>query len=478
MSNIVVRFPADDPRLHTHIGSRCEGTISVRDCQAGYALFGPYIALLAGRYEARIRFAEGKNVRGDVVLDVCIERGARQVAVSALSTPSAESGQQSMSLEFVLGEAATDCEVRLWCARGAECSVAALELTYFDQSAAAVEQDSTDVRSPNGEPSGSYPLIPNFQPNVLLDVGAVAGREDPVESSRAEWTVGTLVGQALDASGATSIRAMTWRGSGFSLGPPAGPYRRPTLFGEQQNAIMEIFLPPGEWSLLFVQHDWSGEACVHDASSVRLVDLYGEVDRTSVLRLSVSSAGVHRPIVIEATGCRNPMSHGTQVWFLGAEGSVGRFCPERGRPISETCRLIDGIHGTFLTLRTDIGVSDSLAEHGVWEPKSVKVFQTLVRPGEMVVDVGANIGHHSLVLSNLVGSSGRVLAFEPQMQMYNLLNANIIINNRQNILPFRVALGEMEGVLAMYPISYDDFQPFGSLGVVAPEDANMIGELV
>jgi len=51
------------------------------------------------------------------------------------------------------------------------------------------------------------------------------------------------------------------------------------------------------------------------------------------------------------------------------------------------------------------------------------------------------------------------------MQMFNLLNANLVLNRCRNVLPFKAAVGERASKLRMAPISYDDFQPFGSLGI-------------
>src|ERR1035437_4240958 len=61
----------------------------------------------------------------------------------------------------------------------------------------------------------------------------------------------------------------------------------------------------------------------------------------------------------------------------------------------------------------DVGVSDNLRMEGAWEPEMTDEFKRLVRPGMTVLDVGANIGYHTVLASRLVGPKGRVLAFEP-----------------------------------------------------------------
>ena len=131
-----------------------------------------------------------------------------------------------------------------------------------------------------------------------------------------------------------------------------------------------------------------------------------------------------------------------------------------------------------LALRTDSGVAEELASTGVWEQGQVDLFSRLVCPGETALDIGANIGHHTVALSKMVGEAGKVIAFEPQMQMFNLLNANIVLNRCQNVLPYKLAVGSSPASLKMGAISYDDFLPFGSLGIQREPTPTSQGESV
>ena len=76
-------------------------------------------------------------------------------------------------------------------------------------------------------------------------------------------------------------------------------------------------------------------------------------------------------------------------------------------------------------------------------------------PGHTVVDVGANIGHHSVVLSRLVGAAGRVLAFEPQPFVHRVLESNLLINSCTNAQALRLALGARPGTAVMNPMDYE-----------------------
>lgn len=65
---------------------------------------------------------------------------------------------------------------------------------------------------------------------------------------------------------------------------------------------------------------------------------------------------------------------------------------------------------------------------GVLEPGLTRRFRETLRPGMVVVDVGANIGMYTLIAARLIGSSGRVISFEPTPRTFAILKDNIQIN--------------------------------------------------
>lgn len=67
--------------------------------------------------------------------------------------------------------------------------------------------------------------------------------------------------------------------------------------------------------------------------------------------------------------------------------------------------------------------------------------QSLCGPGDVVADVGANIGSYTLPLAARVGRRGAVYAFEPFRKLFQLLNANVAANGLGNVHTFQVALG-------------------------------------
>lgn len=64
--------------------------------------------------------------------------------------------------------------------------------------------------------------------------------------------------------------------------------------------------------------------------------------------------------------------------------------------------------------------------------KEYQVIGGLIGEGDTVVDIGANVGHYTLLFSRLVGASGRVVAFEPIPTTFDLLASNVVSAGRDN----------------------------------------------
>lgn len=65
---------------------------------------------------------------------------------------------------------------------------------------------------------------------------------------------------------------------------------------------------------------------------------------------------------------------------------------------------------------------------GLWESHATGWLQGVLRPGQTVVDVGANIGYFTLLAAQSVGSEGRVVAVEAHPETYELLRRNVVMN--------------------------------------------------
>jgi FkbM family methyltransferase len=98
----------------------------------------------------------------------------------------------------------------------------------------------------------------------------------------------------------------------------------------------------------------------------------------------------------------------------------------------------------------DAIVSRVIARDGIWEPLETKVFRSHVGPGDVVVDVGANLGYYTLLAARLVGAEGHVYAFEPDPESFALLERNVELNGYENVTAVPLALGKAPGKLPLY----------------------------
>jgi len=88
---------------------------------------------------------------------------------------------------------------------------------------------------------------------------------------------------------------------------------------------------------------------------------------------------------------------------------------------------------------------------GTYERDTVRALQDILLPGMTLVDLGAHLGYFSLIAATCVGPSGRVYAFEPQPEIYDLLVTNIEVNDLQSIIrPARKAVSNTAGTLPLF----------------------------
>jgi len=106
---------------------------------------------------------------------------------------------------------------------------------------------------------------------------------------------------------------------------------------------------------------------------------------------------------------------------------------------------IDG-HKMFL----DSFDSLRLSINGVYEKESTEIVKRIIEKGDIVVDVGANIGYYTLLFAKLVGPNGKVYAFEPEPKNFNILKKNIKINGYNNVKLVQKAVSSITGKTKLY----------------------------
>lgn len=109
------------------------------------------------------------------------------------------------------------------------------------------------------------------------------------------------------------------------------------------------------------------------------------------------------------------------------------------------------------------GIDLSIYLLGGFELRLLRLYRTLVHHGDVVLDIGANIGAHTLPLGHLVGKTGRVVAFEPTQFAFQKLQRNLALNPElvDRTVCEQIMLGEMadiavpEGVYSSWPLTGD-----------------------
>ena len=84
------------------------------------------------------------------------------------------------------------------------------------------------------------------------------------------------------------------------------------------------------------------------------------------------------------------------------------------------------------------------------EPWTVAWLERTVRPGDVLWDVGANVGAYSLIAASLGREAARVVAVEPAFASFAALCDNVLLNGfERTIVPLPVLLGEHTGLEAL-----------------------------
>jgi FkbM family methyltransferase len=98
--------------------------------------------------------------------------------------------------------------------------------------------------------------------------------------------------------------------------------------------------------------------------------------------------------------------------------------------------------GSKLVGNTREGLQRDICYFGVWEPHLTCWIQRRLAPGDVFVDVGANVGYFSLLAAGLVANTGKVVAIEASPSNYALLCRNLERNQLQNVRAVNAAASD------------------------------------
>jgi len=129
-----------------------------------------------------------------------------------------------------------------------------------------------------------------------------------------------------------------------------------------------------------------------------------------------------------------------------------------GRIAVKKCR-----HGLFMYNQHDQFIGRGLALYGEWCEAELEGLLQIVRPGDIVLDIGANIGTHTVPLARKVATNGAVFAFEPQRVVFQILCGNVALNGLPNVQCLQNAVGAKRGTIGVPALNQDIDQNFGGL---------------
>jgi FkbM family methyltransferase len=95
-------------------------------------------------------------------------------------------------------------------------------------------------------------------------------------------------------------------------------------------------------------------------------------------------------------------------------------------------------------------IQRSILNFGVWEPNISYWIGRILRPGDVCIDVGANIGYDTLLASSIVGAAGKVVAIEAAPRIFGLLEHNVRVNRASNVRLVNAAVSDRRQTLTLY----------------------------
>jgi FkbM family methyltransferase len=145
--------------------------------------------------------------------------------------------------------------------------------------------------------------------------------------------------------------------------------------------------------------------------------------------------------------------------------------PEKFRGGPDLCLVRDGM--AFIT-QPSVPLGWHVAMFGTYEPGLRAILGALLGPGAVAMDVGANVGWHTLLMAKRVGDQGRVLAVEANPSVRARLADNVSINGFAHVDIVPCALAAREGQVEFYGPAEDDADS-GNGHVVSEADQSREG---
>lgn len=129
---------------------------------------------------------------------------------------------------------------------------------------------------------------------------------------------------------------------------------------------------------------------------------------------------------------------------IGRNKAIGTVFNYLRSNLKEDCVQV-GDHKMYLDKQDSLWLSIN----GIYEKFETELVKQEIKKGDVVLDVGANIGYFTLIFAKLVGNNGKVFAFEPDPTNFEILKKNIELNGYKNVELVQKALSDKNQKVAL-----------------------------
>ncbi len=164
-------------------------------------------------------------------------------------------------------------------------------------------------------------------------------------------------------------------------------------------------------------------------------------------------------------------------WAFDADWHSSDEAVQQRRAVWERCARLGWklgvvspwLEGTRVTLDMRNEIGRQVFVGGCYDPNEFYWLSQVLKPGMVFVDVGANEGLYSVFAGARLGITGRVVALVPSAREFAALEANVALNEFQNVVTRRLALGDRAGTVSLR-VAVAERSGLNSLGAFGLED--------
>ena len=91
-----------------------------------------------------------------------------------------------------------------------------------------------------------------------------------------------------------------------------------------------------------------------------------------------------------------------------------------------------------------------LTVKGEYDRYPLQIIEKILKPEDVVLDIGGNIGYYSLMMSKMIGNHGKIFSFEPDEVSFSIFNKNVLENNLKNIKIYQLAATQENEKLKLF----------------------------